>query len=139
MKILVTGANGFVGQSVCWELMRRGHEVRGALRKSGALPDGCKSVVVGNIDGKTDWGEALADVDVVVHLAARVHVMNEVVSDPLEAFRSVNVGGTRGLAEAAAKAGVTRFVFMSSIKVNGEETGGGGRKSEGGVSRPDIG
>jgi len=122
MNILVTGPDGFVGTSVCRELVRSGHVVRGAQWQSAPLPDGCESVVVGDIGGKTDWRAALTGVDIVIHLAARVHVMNEVASDPLEAFRCVNVGGTRALAEAAARAGVKRFVFMSSIKVHGENT-----------------
>ena len=136
MKILITGPDGFVGTSVCRGLVQRGHSVRGAQWKAVPLPAGCESVVVGNIDDATDWDDALRNVDVVVHLAARVHVMNEVAADPLLAFRSVNVGGTRGLAEAAAKAGVKRFVFMSSIKVNGEETG---ERDEGGKQRAEVG
>ncbi len=92
-------------------------------------------VVVGNIDASTDWSEALKGMEAVVHLAARVHIMDDTAEDPLAAFREVNVDGTRRLAEEAAKAGVKRFVFISSIKVNGEETGGmrsavEGRKSD---------
>ena len=94
-----------------------------------------KIVVVGNIDASTDWSEALKGMEAVVHLAARVHIMDDTAEDPLAAFREVNVDGTRRLAEEAAKAGVKRFVFISSIKVNGEETGGmrsavEGRKSD---------
>jgi len=77
--------------------------------------------VVGEIDGTTDWREALHGVHAVVHLAARVHVMRDVAADPLAQYRAVNVDGTLNLARQAAAAGVRRFVFISSIKVNGEE------------------
>ena len=87
-------------------------------------------VVVGNIDANTDWTAALEGVDAVVHLAARVHVMDDTAEDPLVAFRTVNVEGTRRLAESAAKAGVRRFVFISSIKVNGESTEVRGQESD---------
>jgi nucleoside-diphosphate-sugar epimerase len=79
---------------------------------------------VGNIGGHTDWTDAMTGVDIVVHLAARVHVMREDASDPLEAFREVNYLGTERLAEQAAEQGIKRFVYVSSIKVNGERTEG---------------
>jgi nucleoside-diphosphate-sugar epimerase len=79
---------------------------------------------VGEINGSTDWSIALADVDVVIHLAARVHVMRDVSRDPLAEFRRVNVAGTENLARQAARAGVKRLVYVSSIKVNGEATDG---------------
>ena len=133
MKILVTGPNGFVGKKVCERLIAADLDVRGALRKAAPLPDRCESAVVGNIDASTDWSLALTGIDVVVHLAARVHIMNETAADPMAAFREVNVDGTRHLAEEAAKAGVKRFVFISSIKVNGEATlQSRGRRSEDG-------
>jgi len=78
--------------------------------------------MVGEINVATGWGSALRDVNVIVHLAARVHVMHDTATDPLTAFRTVNVGGTLNLARQAAAAGVKRFVFISSVKVNGEST-----------------
>jgi nucleoside-diphosphate-sugar epimerase len=122
MKILISGPNGFVGKKVCERLIAADLDVRGALRKAAPLTDGCESTVVGNIDASTDWSLALTGIDGVVHLAARVHIMNDTAADPMAAFREVNVDGTRRLAEEAAKAGVKRFVFISSIKVNGEAT-----------------
>ncbi len=115
--ILVTGATGFVGQALCAELSRRQMDYRPFSR---APAPGF--VAIGTIDGDTDWSEALAGVDVVMHLAARVHVMNESAADPLAAFRAVNVNATVNLARQAAGAGVRRFIFLSSIKVNGEQT-----------------
>ncbi|MFH0933989.1 MAG: SDR family oxidoreductase [Pseudomonadota bacterium] len=122
MRILVTGANGFVGKALCREAVRRGHAVRAAVR-SRATAD---TVAVGDIDGQTDWRAALHGIDVVIHLAARVHVMQESAADPLDAFRSVNVQGTENLARQAAGAGVKRLVYVSSIKVNGGFTCGAG-------------
>jgi nucleoside-diphosphate-sugar epimerase len=132
MKVLVTGAGGFVGSAVCAQLQADGLGVRGTYRKcaspetnpptiypSATAPE---RVEVGDINAATQWGAALDGVDAVVHLAARVHSMDDPAVDPMDAFREVNVAGTRRLAQAAAKAGVKRFVFISSIKVNGEQT-----------------
>ncbi|MDO8989262.1 MAG: SDR family oxidoreductase [Sideroxyarcus sp.] len=121
-KFFITGANGFVGRMLCAELLRRGHFVQAGLRSADKFADDVEPVVVGNVDGATDWSEALRGVEVVIHLAARVHVMHEDASDPLEAFRKVNVAGTEHLARSAAMAGVKRLVYVSSIKVNGEST-----------------
>lgn len=120
---LVTGANGFVGRALCVELMRRGYTVRGAFRELSRATDlPVEIVVVGDIGAETNWSSALEGVDVVVHLAARVHVMRETAAEPLTAFREVNVVPTQRLVRAAATQGVKRFVFVSSIKVNGEAT-----------------
>ena len=124
MRFLVTGANGFVGKPLCAELLRQGHAVRAAVRSSAQLPDGAEAVAVGNIDGDTDWADALQGMEVVIHLAARVHVMNDKAEDPSAEFLKVNLHGTENLARRAARAGVKRFVYVSSIKVNGEETHG---------------
>jgi len=121
-KILVTGPDGFVGTAVCRELLRRKYCVRGAQWCDIPLSAGCESVVVGDIGAETDWSDALSEVDAVVHLAARVHIMQDRADDPLKEYRKVNVRGTQSFAEAAANTGVKQFVFLSSVKVNGEFT-----------------
>lgn len=92
------------------------------MRSSNARPGGTEGVTIDGLASDTDWSEALKNVEQVVHLAARVHVMNDKSSDPLGDFRRVNVEGTANLARQAAAAGVKRFIYMSSIKVNGEFT-----------------
>lgn len=123
MRVLVTGATGFVGRQLVGHLSAS-HHVIALARRQVSIPGASETRTVSAIDSRTDWDGLLEDVDVVVHLAARVHVMNEKSPDPLEAFREVNSRGTQRLAESAAKQGVKRFVFMSSIKVNGEQTNG---------------
>lgn len=120
MNILVTGANGFIGKSLCEELVRHNKFVMAAVRVIHVKYAGIESRLIGEIENTTDWSKTLINASVVVHLAARVHVMHDNVFDPLEEFRKVNVHGTLQLAREAAKAGVKRFVFVSSIKVNGE-------------------
>lgn len=122
MTTLVTGANGFVGSALCARLLNDGTAVRGAVRSLRSLHDGVEAIEIGGLSHETDWTVALRSVDQVVHLAARVHVMNDKSTDPLAEFRRVNVEGTANLAREAAAAGVRRFVFLSSIKVNGEFT-----------------
>ena len=122
MKALVTGANGFLGKFLCTALRQTGHVVFAAMRTVDVQKNVSKQVVVGLINGDTDWSAGLNGVDAVIHLAARVHVMNDTASDPLTEFRKVNVDGTLNLAMQAAQAGVRRFIFISSIKVNGEAT-----------------
>jgi nucleoside-diphosphate-sugar epimerase len=123
-RILVTGANGFVGSALLPCLSASGWQVHAALRRPPAVTPAApfEPVVVGQIGAATDWSSALSGVESVVHLAARVHVMRESAHEPLTEFRRVNVAGTLRLARQAAAAGVRRFVFMSSIKVNGEGT-----------------
>lgn len=123
-RVLVTGANGFVGDGLCKRLLSEGHQVTAALRRP-VVPffhESINSVIVGNVDDKTDWTNAIEGIDIVVHLAARVHQMAEEAVDPLQAYRQVNVKGTKNLAESSARAGVSRFVYLSSVKVNGEES-----------------
>ncbi|WP_200897204.1 UDP-glucose 4-epimerase family protein [Devosia chinhatensis] len=115
--LLVTGAGGFVGAALLDRLRADAKHYRAISRT--ARP-GIEAM--GAIDGSTDWSAALQDVDTVIHLAARVHVMRDRAADPLEEFRTTNVAGTLGLARQAAAAGVRRMIFVSSIKVNGEET-----------------
>jgi UDP-glucose 4-epimerase len=125
-SVLVTGASGFVGLRLCARLAAAGHEVKAAVRcESAALAafaPAARIVRVGDIGPNTDWRVALAGVDMVVHLAARAHVMRDSASDPLAHYRQVNVAGSERLARAAAAAGVSRLIYMSSIKVNGEAT-----------------
>jgi nucleoside-diphosphate-sugar epimerase len=120
-RVLVTGATGFVGQRLCEVLKTSGYQVIGAVRKVSDALD-IEQVSIGEINDQTDWTVALKDIDYVVHCAARVHVMQETVSDPLREFRRVNVAGTKRLVEAAKTAGIQRLIFLSSIKVNGEKT-----------------
>ena len=119
MRLLVTGASGFVGRVVCSEAINRGLTVRPVTRNPWFFPGIGVSFTVGAIDESTDWENAIKGCDVVVHLAARVHVSHDASSDPLVEFRKVNVYGTLNLARQAALAGVKRFVFISSIGVNG--------------------
>lgn len=121
--ILVTGATGFVGGAAVDLLVKRGQFVRVATRRVGVSTAASAAIVtVGDMSAQTDWSVALAGVDAVVHAAARVHVMQDAAADPLAEFRRVNVHGTLHLARQAAAAGVRRFVFISSVKVNGEAT-----------------
>lgn len=122
MKILVTGASGFVGKFLCADLSEHRHSVVAALRSADTQLEGVERVIIGTIDRTTNWTAALQNIDVVIHLAARVHVMHEAAADPLKEFRAVNVDGTLHLALQAAEAGVKRFIFISSVKVNGEHT-----------------
>ncbi|KQW31343.1 hypothetical protein ASE36_03535 [Rhizobium sp. Root274] len=117
---LVTGASGFVGSHLVEEMRRRGLPVRGITR--GAKPD---LLNIPSYGADMNWSDCLDTVDTVVHLAARVHVMQETASDPLSMFREANVTATINLARQAAEAGVRRFIFVSSIKVNGEFTAPG--------------
>ncbi len=120
--LLVTGATGFVGRSlVARALMCDGISVRAAVRTAThGLPSAVEIARIGDVSETTDWTQALAGADVVVHLAARVHVMRDAAADPLAEFRRVNVAGTLQLARSAARAGSRRFVYLSSVKVNGE-------------------
>lgn len=122
MQLLITGGSGFIGKSLCEELRHEEHTVVAAVRSANIHVDNVERIVTGSIDGLKDWSVVLRGVDVVVHLAARVHVMNDRAVDPLLEFRKVNVDGTLNLALQAEKAGVKRFIFISSIKVNGEST-----------------
>jgi len=125
MKIvLVTGATGFVGRFLCERLLAMGLHVRGTLIASespSSLVAEVEPVVVEPLSMQTPWLHALTGVDTVIHLAARVHIMNDPSADPLVEFRTVNTAGSKQLASEACRAGVKRFVFVSSIKVNGEE------------------
>lgn len=136
MKVLVTGASGFVGRALVEELLSRGFSVRAVYRSSYSNTVHSKALktlskqkkceydefFLNEINEDTNWDGAFDYIDVVIHLAARVHVMDETATNSLEAFRKVNVAGTKKLFELAANSKVRRFVFLSSIKVNGEHT-----------------
>jgi len=127
VKVLLTGATGFVGKELTRQLGRMdGVSLACAVRRPGSSQYG-EEFVIGELKATTDWSAALAGQNVVVHAAARAHVMRDETENPLAEYRRVNVDGTLNLARQAAEAGVSRFVFVSSIKVNGEETGEGMR------------
>ena len=122
-SIFVTGANGFVGRALCRRLLADGLRVCGAVRsgKSSRLPKGVEPFEIGRFDERTNWQGAFDGIDAIVHLAARVHVMDDRAVDPHVAYQQVNVAGTEQIARSAVEAGVRRFVFLSTVKVNGEE------------------
>jgi nucleoside-diphosphate-sugar epimerase len=136
-RVLITGGTGFVGRETSAQLAKCGIDVRRVVRESAQAPlPASGDIVVSEIGPATDWSGKLEGVHAVIHLAARVHVMHDTSADPLTAFRAVNVDGTLNLARHAAAAGVKRFVFISSVKVNGEGTKPGYAFSEADVPAP---
>ncbi len=122
--VLITGVTGFVGSALAKCLYKDGYALKCVVRNFQQNSD-CKSwdnIIVGDIHGSIDWSGALADVDTVIHLAARVHIMGDDSSESLADFRKVNVDATLNLAQQAASHGIKRFIYLSSIKVNGEGT-----------------
>ena len=125
--IMVTGANGFAGRAICAYLRDKGYKVRGTVREGSATGDQTpitSNVVVGDLLGSPDWSAALDGVDTIVHLAGRAHILRETEGNPSAIYRQVNTMGTQRLAQAAVKAGVRRFVFTSTLGVNGNSTTG---------------
>jgi len=122
--VLVTGASGFVGSALCRHLVAHGIDVIGTVRSLPAtLVPGVDYRIVGELGTNTAWSDKVfIGVKVIVHCAARVHVMNDYAKDPLMEFRRVNTLGTENLAEVAAHTGVKRLIFLSSVKVNGENS-----------------
>jgi len=123
--LLITGATGFVGTALIKRLLQENVRLSAAVlagEETGHLPEDVARLVVPPLSATSDYCSALQGVDCVVHLAARVHIMEDSATDPLQEFRAVNLHGTERLAQQAARAGVKRFVFISSVKVHGEET-----------------
>jgi UDP-glucose 4-epimerase len=121
--LLDTGSNRLVVRAICTELPQREHDVHGVVSDATSSCGQRSTLVeVGDISPSTNWSGALNGVNVVIHLAPRVHVMHDTATDPMSAFRVVNVGETLNLARQAASAGVKLFVFISTFKVNGEST-----------------
>ncbi|PKF49212.1 UDP-glucose 4-epimerase family protein [Enterovibrio nigricans] len=120
MKLLITGGSGFVGSRLIAVSKERHIDHRVQIRKQ--IGEDAHHIEVSDIGPDTDWSDALQGIDVVVHCAARVHQMKETESEALTAYRHTNTLGTLRLAQQASEAGVKRFVFLSSIKVNGEQT-----------------
>ncbi|MCB0421693.1 MAG: SDR family oxidoreductase [Bdellovibrionales bacterium] len=126
-RVLITGAGGFVGQRLIPYLLTKEYSVIAAIRNANSpqastTSEKINTVVFPDISESTDWQPTLQGVDCIVHLMARVHVMNETEKDPLRAFRKHNVESTMNLLKQAEACGVKRFLYVSSIKVNGEAT-----------------
>ncbi|MGE3920638.1 MAG: NAD-dependent epimerase/dehydratase family protein [Gammaproteobacteria bacterium] len=128
-KVLVTGATGFVGRSLCQALIKEGYAVRACirsytqskqLRENVSDPSLLSFYICPALETFNAWHLLLKDMDYIIHLAARVHVINDNSTEPLKAFRAVNVDVTKRLVEAAALTNIKRFIFMSSIKIHGE-------------------
>lgn len=124
MKILITGASGFIGKSLLKNLLNRGFDVIAPVRNMEMIPDHDQltKIKIVNLEDNINWKTMLVDVDVVIHLASRVHIMNDNADDSLAAYRKMNVDVTINLAGNALSAGIKKFIFLSSIKVNGEVT-----------------
>ena len=121
--ILITGSTGFVGRCLTETCKHFLIPYRSAVRFDSVISDSA-IVNINNIDSRTDWSSALENVEIVIHMAARAHIMNDASTDPLKEYRTVNTEGTLNFARQAAAKGVKRFIFVSSVKVNGETTSG---------------
>ena len=122
-RVLITGGQGLVGKTLATRVLAQGFQVRVSTRQNlTKIDQPLEHVQTTDLSSTTDWSTALQGVNIVAHCAARVHVMHDTAADPLTAFRAVNVEGTLNLARQAASARVKRFVFVSSVKVNGEST-----------------
>jgi len=122
MNILVTGSSGFLGARLVSTLIRKSaYEVSAVVRRK-LESHYVKTVIVPDCSDETAWSHVVRNQRVIIHCAARAHVMNDSATDPLTEYRNVNVGGTLKLARQAAAVGVKRFIFISSIKVNGDQS-----------------
>jgi len=122
-KVFITGATGFVGKALVSELVAQNFLVSAAVRDDTAvIAKGVLKITVGDLTKIKDWQATLQSIDVVIHVAGRAHIMNDNAADPLAAFRKMNTEVTLLLAKQSAKVGVKRFIFISSVKVNGEMT-----------------
>lgn len=124
MNVLVTGASGFIGSAFCSIALNRGIFIRASSRVPRRSTSNIQYVLTPSEDSHSDWDPILENIDCVLHLSGRAHVMHETHSDPLALFRSINVQSSLALADRAVKCGVKRFVYVSTIKVNGETTNG---------------
>lgn len=121
-NVMLTGATGFLGQHICSNVYLEQQIFLTTVYRSEMPPNSDNSFMVSSLDADTNWEEALKAQDVVIHAAARAHIMKDESLDPLSEYCKVNVDGTLNLAKQAAKSGVKRFIYISSIKVNGEST-----------------
>jgi nucleoside-diphosphate-sugar epimerase len=136
-RVLVTGGQGFVGKALAFGALSKGFKVRVSSRQTlNGSPSNFEFAQVAELGPTTDWSAALQGVATVVHCAGRAHVMSDTVADPLAVFRAANRDGTLNLAQQAVNAGVKRFVFISSIGVNGSQTAVGKPFSETDQSKP---
>lgn len=119
MKILVTGATGFIGNKLCQALSKRGETVVAVARNPVKVAKTI-TIIKKVLSKETDWQNCLNDIDVVIHLAGRAHVMKDTVDNPYQAYADINIHATRHLAEQAVLSGVKRMIYLSSVKVNGE-------------------
>lgn len=125
MTTLLTGTTGFIGSSLTQHLDYKGFSLAAAVRcVTDSLPAGIQQIPIGDLLPNTNWANALNDVDTIIHLAARAHILKDQATDPLAAFRETNTYATINLAQQAANAGVHRFILISSIGVNGNQTFG---------------
>lgn len=121
-NILITGSNGFVGKALYLELKNLGYKLKGSVRNNSKFIPGQSNVTVGLLNSETNWEEALHGCSIIIHLAGRAHILNDTSEDPYYEFNSINTEGTINLAKQAAKNGVKRFIFVSSIGVNGPKS-----------------
>jgi nucleoside-diphosphate-sugar epimerase len=136
MQLLVTGADGFIGRHLSRALSAEGYGLRKSVWKMKPGMSRTEWVETGDIGTDTDWSGAIEGVDTIVHLAGRAHVLQETSADPIAEFRRINVYATRHLADMAVQAGIRRFVFVSSIGVNGDITSKGEIFTESSPPRP---